>query len=191
MNHTEEIWEKNRVRAFWDRPNLSLEKWLHAMRTPSNLRHKKMAILSFHYMNSHDLTLLLGEPVFVRVWVEIRDVDTFPRKVLLDHEWGRIVTGSERFGFNAHVPKLRKPHKALLDFMLNHEPMSIYRLAESLGRDYRRVFDGVKKLASLGVFTITKTRIKGRKTNLVSVTNVNDLDAILIGKSVRFKRLSE
>jgi len=179
MNQIEQLWQKNRTRAFWDRPNLSYDKWLHVMRTHSSPRHKNMATLSFRHMNPRDLTVLLGEPAFVRVWAEIHDLEPFPRQVLLDHEWGRIVTGTDRFGFNPHVLKLRKSHKALFDLVLCHEPMSIYRLASLLQRDYRRVFDGVKKLASLGLFSLVETQVNRRKTNLVSVTNVNDLDAML------------
>jgi len=176
----ETIWEENRVRAFWDRPKLSFETWLYAMRTPSSPRHGNMARLSFQYMKAKDLVVLLGADVFVNIWAEIRDSQNFPRKVLLDYEWGSIMTGSGSFGFNASVIKLRKTHRDLLLCMLNHEPMSIYQLAKAVGRDYRRVLDGVKKLMSLHVFSIIQTQVEGRKISLVSVVNVNDLDAALM-----------
>lgn len=175
-----QIWQENRIRAFWDRPKLTFEKWLYVMRTPSSPRHTNMAVLSFHYMKPSDLVELLSEDVFVSVWAEIRETNQFPRKVLLDYEWGTIVTGSGRFGFNANVLKLRKTHQDLLTFMVQQQPMSIYQLAKAIGRDYRRVIDGVKKLVYLHVFTINETRIDGRKTSLVSVVNVNDLDAALM-----------
>ena len=139
-----------------------------------------MAVLSFHYMKPSDLVELLGEDVFVSVWAEIRGTNQFPRKVLLDYEWGTIVTGSGRFGFNANVLKLRKTHQDLLTFMVQQQPMSIYQLAKAIGRDYRRVIDGVKKLVDLHVFAINETQVGGRKTSLVSVVNVNDLDAALM-----------
>ncbi|MBL4890179.1 MAG: hypothetical protein JKX97_09195, partial [Candidatus Lindowbacteria bacterium] len=66
------IWQENRIRAFWDRPKLTFEKWLYVMRTPSSPRHTNMAVLSFHYMKPSDLVELLDEDVFVRVWAEIR-----------------------------------------------------------------------------------------------------------------------
>ena len=176
----EEVWEENRIRAFWDRPKLTFEKWLFAMRTPSSPRHASMAALSFQYMKPSDLVAMLGEDVFVSTWAEIRDTQDFPRKVLLDYEWGSIVTGSGRFGFNANVLKLRKTHRELLLSMVNHEPMSIYQLAKVVGRDYRRVIDGVKKLVSLHVLALNETQIDGRKASLVSVVNVNDLDAALM-----------
>ncbi|OIP99800.1 MAG: hypothetical protein AUK35_05485 [Zetaproteobacteria bacterium CG2_30_46_52] len=181
-NIWEEVWEENRVRAFWDRPKLSFEKWLYAMRTPSSPRHNNMATLSFQYMKPRDLVVLLGEDVFVNTWAEIRDSQDFPRKVLLDYEWGNIVTGSGRFGFNANVLKLRKTHRDLLACMVNHEPMSIYQLAKAVGRDYRRVIDGVKKLVDMHVFAVNETQIEGRKTSLVSVVNVSDLDAALMAR---------
>jgi hypothetical protein len=176
----ENIWDENRVRAFWDRPKLTFEKWLYTMRTPSSPRHANMAALSFQYMKPRDLVELLGKDVFVRTWAEIRDTQNFPRKVLLDYEWGNIMTGSGRFGFNANVIKLRKTHRDLLLCMVNHEPMSIYQLAKMVGRDYRRVIDGVKKLVSLHVFSIIEMQVKGRKASVVSVVNVNDLDAALM-----------
>ena len=182
MNTQEKIWKENRVRAFWDRPKLTFETWLYAMRTPSNPRHSNMAILSFQHMKPRDLVVLLGDDIFVKVWAEIWDTQDFPRKVLLDYEWGNIVTGSGRFGFNASVIKLRKTHRDLLLYMVKHEPMSIYQLAKAVGRDYRRVIDGVKKLVSLHIFSINNTQVEGRKTSLVSVVNVNDLDAALMVK---------
>ena len=175
-----QIWQENRIRAFWDRPKLTFEKWQYVMRTPSSPRHTNMAALSFQHMKPSDLVALLGEDVFVRVWTEIRDTEQFPRKVLLDYEWGAIVTGSGRFGFNANVLKLRKTHQDLLTFMVQQQPMSIYQLAKAIGRDYRRVIDGVKKLVDLHVFAINETQVGGRKTSLVSVVNVNDLDAALM-----------
>jgi len=180
MNAQEMMWEENRVRAFWDRPKLTFEAWLYAMRIASSPRHTKMAALSFQHMKPRDLLALLGDDFFVRTWAEIRDTQDFPRKVLLDYEWGKIVTGSGRFGFNASVLKLRKTHHDLLLCVLNHEPMSIYQLAKAVGRDYRRVIDGVKKLVDLHVFSMIETKIAGRKTNLVSVVHVNDLDAALM-----------
>jgi len=180
MNKQERLWAENKVRAFWDRPKLTVETWLDVMRAASSPRHSNMAALSFHYMKPRDLVVLLGEDVFVRIWTEIRDTQDYPRKVLLDYEWGRIVTGSGRFGFNASVLKLRKTHRDLLLCMVNHEPMSMYQLAKAVGRDYRRVIDGVKKLVSLHVFSIIETQIDGRRTSLVSVVHVNDLDAALM-----------
>jgi len=176
----EELWHTNRVRAFWDRPKLSFEKWLYTMRTPSSPRHANMAVLSFQFMKPSDLLALLGKDAFVSIWAEIRDTQAFPRKVLLDYVWGSIVTGSGWFGFNANAIKLQKTHRDLLLYMLHHEPMSIYQLAKAVGRDYRRVIDGVKKLVDLQIFSIHATQLEGRRTSLVSV--VNDLDAALMVK---------
>jgi len=44
------------------------------------------------------------------------------------------------------------------------------------------VLDGVKKLQSLDIFSIIETKVTGRDTSLVSVKNVNDLDAALMAR---------
>jgi len=63
-------------------------------------------------------------------------------------------------------------------FMLEHEPMPICQLAKQLNRPYRRVFDGVKRLAPRGLLRMDSCIIQGRNSILVSVPNVNDSDAV-------------
>lgn len=45
----------------------------------------------------------------------------------------------------------------------------IYGLARALGRQYRRVFDDVMRLASAGLLTVTPTFKNGRKVSLVQL----------------------
>ncbi len=172
-------WETCKARAFWDRHSMSYEKWIATMRDKKHASHWRVLEQSFRHMPARPMIRLLGEDIFVKNWPEWRKMVKTPYKALFDTEWGFYVTRSRRFGFNAEAAKLgRKTHQEMFRFMLEHEPMPIYQLAKQLNRPYRRVFDGVKRLADRSLLRMDACIIQGRNSTLVSVPNVNDADAV-------------
>ncbi len=67
----------------------------------------------------------------------------------------------------AHMTKTT-PRKAELLAEIEKSPsLSIYRLAKQCGRNYRRVFDHVKELASAGLVNIRPAVRNGRQVSMV------------------------
>lgn len=57
--------------------------------------------------------------------------------------------------------------KALLQEIEESPPLSIYQLARHTDRNYRRVFDHVKELASAGLVNIRPDVCNGRRVSMI------------------------
>jgi len=174
-----QIWMRNRVKAFWDRPGLEYEHWEKVMCDARRRGHARTVEQSFKHMNPFDMPVLLGEMRFVRLWTKYHDTVQTPNKILLNMAWSKITTGVYTLDFNPKLLSIHKMDRILLDHVIQHEPMSVYALAKSAGRNYRRVWDAVNRLAQKNLFRIVPYIRNGRKCNLVSAQGVNDLDAMI------------
>lgn len=65
------------------------------------------------------------------------------------------------------MTKLTQKQRELLELIDASPPMSIYRLAKLCGRNYRRVHDHVKQLASAGLVELRAEIRNGRRVWIV------------------------
>lgn len=82
---------------------------------------------------------------------------------------------------------MTRKKRQLLELIEQHEAVSIYRLAELSGRNYRRVYDHVQQLAGAGLVAIREERRNGRRASMVEsiyqqrLNRLNDMYAFQAG----------
>jgi hypothetical protein len=146
-------WERAKRMAFWDQGKLEYRHWLKEfmLKKPNVLKQ------SVDYMRASDLIELIGEKQFVRIWPEIIQGDGFNpnKKAILDAIWSLLVVGDVSFPVSECVnrfhPKKRETLKALIRSGGN---LSIYALAQTLGRNPRRIYDDVHDFADKGLVVL-------------------------------------
>lgn len=67
----------------------------------------------------------------------------------------------------SYMTKMTRRKIELLEEIEKSPPLSIYQLAKLRGRNYRRVFDHVKELASAGLVNVRPTIRNGRQVSMV------------------------
>jgi len=67
----------------------------------------------------------------------------------------------------AYMTKMTRRKIELLAEIEKSSPLSIYQLAHQCGRNYRRVFDHVKELASAGLVNVRPDIRNGRQVSIV------------------------
>jgi len=173
-NTMNSIWEKNKIKAFWDRPNLDYDTWYHRVKDARVRGHLRDVRISFKYMGPTDIMRLLGSSTFVNIWGKYRnDIET-PYKILLDGRWGACVSGNWIVGYNENLKLMRPSVKEIFDIVAD-EPMCVYHIAKRLQRPYRRVHSGVKRLIELGICSKREVIINGRISYEIMVIGVNDI----------------
>jgi len=169
------LWREARVSAFWDRPNLTHEKWRVAI-LKGDARGIVMLKQSMLYMKGNSFLELIGLQVFIDHYPDWRgflvdnDSRTWTKKSILDALWSWRVCGTiymknpthEWFG-------LSKKQKETFYCISGDGYESIYQVAKRMNRNYRRTFDDVKKLIDLGIIQSRVKTVNGRKTVVVGL----------------------
>ncbi len=172
---TSKVWLEARVIAFWDRPKLTFENWQKAtlIRDARGDNMLKQSILT---MDCSSFVELIGPLVFVAHYPDWRQLltDENPRtrtkKCILDGLWswrvcGTVYMKNPTHGWFTLTKKQKQTFYCISEF--GYE--SIYQVAKRMKRNYRRVYDDVKKLLELGIIQSREKIINGRKNFIVGL----------------------
>ena len=171
----DDVWNEARVSAFWDRPKLSYEKWLSAVLL-GNSRSDIMLKQSMLHMKGKSFVALIGLQAFIdhyrdwRLLLTDENPRTWTKKSILVSFWSWHTCGTiymknpthEWFG-------LTKKQKETFYCISEASYESIYQIAKRMNRNYRRTFDDVKKLISLGIIQSRVKTVKGRTLTIVGL----------------------
>lgn len=173
INHS--LWDRARVSAFWDRPNLTYEKWLTAI-LKGDTRSNTLLKQSMLHMKGPIFIELISLPIFIEHYPDWRKLltdnepITWTRQGILDGLWSWHVCGTIYMKNPTHEWfKLTKKQKATFYCISELGYESIYRVAKEMNRNYRRVLDDVRKLVDLGIIQQRVKTVNGRRTMIVGV----------------------
>jgi len=166
-------WSKAKVAAFWDRPKMTYTDWINAIQS-DGVKSSRTLKQSMLYMNAKSFACLVGIDNFAHHYPQWRSLIEEEgdrariKRILLDSQWASQVCG---------VAIVRKPstdwftltqkQKDTFYCITKHNFSSIYAIAKILNRNYRRVFDDVKKLTKSGLIQSCETTRNNRKTTLL------------------------
>lgn len=167
------IWQRNKANVKFFH-NVNYHDWLDHVTNKNSDIHDQCVELTFNHFNPEDVPMLLQSGNFIRLWSEYRD--KFPESVKesFDSEWSHTVSGNRDIGFNVNLLFLNEKQLYMFQYAATHEPLPIYELAKAIERNYRRTFEAVKILESMGIFTLIEGVRKNRKISIVAVTGVNE-----------------
>jgi hypothetical protein len=170
-----DLWLDARVIAFWDRPKLTYENWLAAVLN-SDSRADTLLKQSMLHMKCSSFVELIGSQAFIDHYPEWRNLltddnpRTWTKKCLLDALWSWRVCGTAYMKNPTQAWfSLTKKQKETFYCISEFGYGSIYQVAKRMDRNYRRVFDDVKKLIDLGIIQSRDKIINGRKTVIVGL----------------------
>jgi hypothetical protein len=168
-------WHVSRVAAFWDRPNLTHEKCLSSI-LAGDSNSNKMLLQSLLFMSDTHFIELVGLPVFIEYYPQWREFlindsqRAIIKKCTLDARWSQEVCGTV---YMKHPTKdwftLTKKQKETFACISNFGYESIYQVAKRMNRNYRRVYDDVKRLNELQLIQSRHKIVNGKRTIIVGL----------------------
>ncbi len=154
-------WERAKRMAFWDQGKLDYTQWLFAFKSGNSNTLRQ----SINYMRAADLIHLIGKRSFIKAWPLLRNTDELNenKKAILDAAWGFYVAGDVSFPVSASATRFHPKKLETLRVLAKssgHE--SIYQIAKTTGRNYRRVYDDIMDFVADGIAVITTEIRSGR-----------------------------
>jgi len=167
------VWKKARRMAFWDQPNYEYRQWRQAILRGDT----RTLVQSIQYMKPIDFIRLVDINDFVDHWGEWRSLSSYKKSgdkkmqincILLDALWGDYVMDNALVIPNNEFLSLTRKQKETYNLVTQYAaPLSMYELAKSAKRHYRRVFDDINALVQKQLFKKERVKRNNRTVDLI------------------------
>ena len=161
-------WKKARRMAFWDQPGYEYREWQQAILRGDT----RTLVQSVQYMKPIDFICLVDINDFIDHWVEWRSLCSDKKMqincILLDALWGDYVMNNALVTPDNEFLSLTRKQKETYNLVTQYAaPLSMYGLAKSAKRHYRRVHDDINALVKKQLFRKERAKRNNRTVDLI------------------------